>query len=237
MTPAFLELAVGTGDILDSLAFYRQLGFSELATSDAVDHAYAAVTDGAVAIGLHGVDEFVPALRYVRANVRRFVLDAGDAGTDFDDVKLDDDHLHQASLDDPWGHRVTWVEARTFSPPPAETQPSQLGELLEITLPVDDLYRAARFWAPYSERVAAERDEPAHLRLDTNGVAVGLSEERLVPGPALSYCVRDATTLQETLNRFDLPLAAGPLPGHAFARLNAPEGTAFILWREDFVTA
>ncbi len=235
MTPAFLELAVGSADILGSLTFYRQLGFSELATSDAADHAYAAVTDGDIVIGLHGVDGFVPALRYVRANVRRFVLDAGDAGTEFDDVKLDDDELHQASLDDPWGHRVTWVEARTFSPAPAETARSRLGDLLEITLPVDDLYRAARFWAPYSERVAAERDEPPHMRLDTNGVAVGLSEERSVPGPALAYCVHDATALQETLNRFDLPLATGPLPGGAFARLNAPEGTAIVLWQEDFV--
>ena len=49
----FLEFSVRAPDILDSLAFYRVLGFRELDSADIWRHKYTVVSDGAINIGLH----------------------------------------------------------------------------------------------------------------------------------------------------------------------------------------
>ena len=48
----FLELGVQTPDILESLHFYRSLGFTELECTDVYSHKYAVVSDGELCIGL-----------------------------------------------------------------------------------------------------------------------------------------------------------------------------------------
>jgi hypothetical protein len=49
----FLEFAVQTPDILESLHFYKSLGFTELESADIYPHKYAVVSDGELNIGLH----------------------------------------------------------------------------------------------------------------------------------------------------------------------------------------
>ncbi|MDH5241429.1 MAG: hypothetical protein OEW73_11660, partial [Gammaproteobacteria bacterium] len=49
----FLEFSVRAPDILESLYFYRTLGFVELEIGDMWSHKYAVVSDGELNIGLH----------------------------------------------------------------------------------------------------------------------------------------------------------------------------------------
>ena len=53
MLGRFLEFSVRAEDILESLAFYKALGFTELAIGDVWKHKYAVVSDGDICIGLH----------------------------------------------------------------------------------------------------------------------------------------------------------------------------------------
>ncbi len=52
----YLELSVRTTDIIDSLGFYKLLGFTELEIGDVWSHKYAVISDGVLCIGLHDKD-------------------------------------------------------------------------------------------------------------------------------------------------------------------------------------
>ena len=67
----FLELSVPATDLAASLDFYLRLGFSELRVNDIRPGSYAAVTDGQIVIGLHGVGLEEPALTFVRPDLAR----------------------------------------------------------------------------------------------------------------------------------------------------------------------
>ena len=232
----FLELAVQCDDILASLAFYRQLGFVELTTNDGNDYGYAVVSDGRVCIGLHNKPEFPMALRFVKENVRKMVLDLSEANIEFDDVRLGEDELHQASLSGPYGNTISWVEARTFSPPDSDIDESLLGRFLEVSLPVSEVYTAARFWAPYSSRVLGDDGQSGHMRLDTGGINLGLCEHSGRASPVLTFELRDAGQLQACMDQFGILPSRKPKPEGAFAALDAPEGTGIVLYREDFLS-
>ena len=53
MIGRFLEISVHAPDVLASLAFYEELGFSQVTTGEAWPYPYAVVTDGRLGIGLH----------------------------------------------------------------------------------------------------------------------------------------------------------------------------------------
>ena len=50
----FHELTLPTPDIRASVEFYERLGFWQAETGDAWSHPYGVVTDGRIALGLHG---------------------------------------------------------------------------------------------------------------------------------------------------------------------------------------
>ncbi len=54
-----------TPNIIDSLGFYKLLGFHELEIGDVLTHKYAVVSDGELCIGLHDRSLDVPALTFV----------------------------------------------------------------------------------------------------------------------------------------------------------------------------
>jgi len=235
MATRFLEFAVPSSDVLESLGFYRDLGFTELTTQDSISYAYAVVTDGRIMIGLHGIEDVEPSVRFVRPNVREAVLKLGERGIEFEDVHLDEDELHRVSVRGPSGNRVTWLEARTYSPPLEDVGDSLLGRFLELTFPVTELYEAAHFWAPYAERVTGESKDPPRMRFDAGGLPLGLSETRDIKAPALAFIVDDTEGLQQRLDRTGISLDVGALPVEAFATIRAPEGSLLALYRKDFM--
>ena len=50
----FHEVSVHAPDVLESLAFYERLGFTQVTAGEAFPYPYAVVADGRLAIGLHG---------------------------------------------------------------------------------------------------------------------------------------------------------------------------------------
>ena len=232
----FLEFAVASEDILESLAFYRQLGFTELPTSDGIVRGYAVVTDGRICIGLHEPTDALPSIRLVQPNVRRFVIDLATQNVELSAVHIGEEELHRASLRGPSGNIITWIEARTFSPPEADTPLSVLGRFIELTLPVRELIEAARFWAPFADNVVGEADEPPHMRMQIGTTAIGLCE-RPGPGePLLTFVVADRIALSERVERYGFELEPARDGSNAFL-LRAPEGTLLAIRDTDFIVA
>ena len=230
----FLEFAVAAEDILESLAFYRQLGFTELPTSDGIARGYAVVTDGNICIGLHEPTDALPSIRLVQPNVRRFVIDLATQNVEFSAVHIGEEEMHRASLRGPFGNTVTWIEARTFSPPEADTTASVLGRFVELTLPVADLIEAARFWAPFADNVIGEADDPPHMRMQIGSTAIGLCERSGSNEPMLTFVVNDKVELDERMERYGFRPEA-PSADASAVLIRSPEGTLLAARQNDFI--
>ena len=113
----FLEFSVRTPDILESLSFYKALGFSELAIGDVWTHRYAVVSDGEVCIGLHDCDFDSPSITFVHPDLAKYARNMSGSGIDFSVLRIDEDVFNEIGFRDRDGHMVRLLEARTFSPP------------------------------------------------------------------------------------------------------------------------
>jgi len=80
----FLEFSVRTADILESLYFYKTLGFVELEIGDMWSHKYAVVSDGELNIGLHDREFDAPALTFVQQDLAKHAISMSDHGFNFD---------------------------------------------------------------------------------------------------------------------------------------------------------
>jgi len=67
----FLEFSVRTPNILESLGYYKQLGFTELESGDVWSHKYAVVTDGLLCIGLHDRVFDAPSISFVQQDLAK----------------------------------------------------------------------------------------------------------------------------------------------------------------------
>jgi len=174
----FLEFTVHTPDILESLSFYKLLGFHELEVRDTWPHKYAVVSDGDLCIGLHELPaEEGPALTFVLRKLAREARAMADHGFDFELLRLDEDVFNELGFRCRDNHRIRMIEARTFSRPDDDAESSLCGRFFEISLPVRDAMRAGRFWAPLAPEVQRIREEPTtHMRFNAAGIALGLSE-------------------------------------------------------------
>jgi len=83
MLGRFLEFSVQTSNIIDSLGFYRLLGFHELEIGDVLSHKYAVVSDGELCIGLHDRSLEGPALTFVHQDLAHEARSMSDHGFDF----------------------------------------------------------------------------------------------------------------------------------------------------------
>jgi hypothetical protein len=232
----FLELGLAAPDILESLHFYRTLGFTELAVGEVWPHKYAVVTDGALFIGLHENPVAAPVITLVQPSLRQHVLALQDAGTEFETTRLGEDEFNLAVLRDPDGLAVMLVEARTYSPAPETPPASLLGECLELALPVRDALAAAHFWAPLAPRLAAHREEPEpRFRLAVDGLVLGLGTRPALTRPLLVYRVADAASLQAAFDRLGVfPGPAADLPGESWGTIRSPEGADIALLKADY---
>jgi hypothetical protein len=232
----FLEFSVQTPDILSSLAFYKALGFTELAIGDVWSHKYAVVSDGELCIGLHEREFDSPALTFVHPDVASHARSMADHGFDFRFMQVDQDTFNQLGFADHDGHMIMMLEARTFSPAIDDIRRSLCGEWFETTLPVKNAMHAGRFWAPLAPVLLQLREEPTtHMRFDTDGMSLGLSESIALKRPSLCFKCRDKEALQSTIDLHDMRYQLFPGFEGAFAELSAPEGTRIYLFDEDFL--
>lgn len=232
----FLELSVHTGNILESMHFYRTLGFEEMETSDVWPHKYAVMSDGVINIGLHDRMFDSPALSFVQPDLARHARSMADHGFDFTYLQLDDDVFNELGFKDRDGHPVAMQEARTFTPGDEYDNDSACGSWFELTLPVRDAVRAAAFWAPLAPVVLQIREEPTmHMRFDAGGMPLGLSESIALDQPSPCFKCHDKVALKELVEHRGLEYQKFPGFEGAFMVLEAPEGTRLYVFDEDFL--
>lgn len=232
----FLELSVHTPDILESLDFYKTLGFSELQIGDVWSHKYAVVSDGVLNIGLHDREFSATALSFVQQELAKHARSMADHGFDFTEMRLDEDVFNELHFIDRDGHTITMLEARTYYGGDEDDNDSACGNWFELTLPVRDAMRSARFWAPLAPLVLNLREEPTmHMRFDAGGIALGLSESIALHGPSLCFKCGDRESIAELCDRFGYTTEKYPGYEGAFRAIRAPEGTCLYLFDEDFL--
>lgn len=222
----FLEVSVPARDVLASLAFYRALGFAELVTGDIRPWHYAVVTDGRIAIGLHGAGFDEPALSFVRPNLARQVPVLEAAGHAFELCRLGAEEFHEAALRSPDGWLIRMMEARTWSPGAAGTAGTAIGACTEVTLACADPGVTGAFFEAAGFLPAADAGTEADaLRLEAPGLTLGLRRSAPLPAATLRFRPVDlAATLRALAGRDLAPARAAE--GHV---LRAPEGTRLVL--------
>jgi catechol 2,3-dioxygenase-like lactoylglutathione lyase family enzyme len=234
MLGRFLEISVYAPELLESLAFYERLGFTQAAVGETWSHPYAVVTDGRLFIGLHRYEFPSPSLTFVQPDLVNNLERLEGLGIELAFRRVGADVFNEAGFVDPNGQMVTLLEARTFSPPARRGhETSRLGWFEEFALPSQDLDASARYWEQLGF-VAVERAEQpwprAGLTSDTLNVAlVGGGHLRR---PALVFRETDmperVQRLRESGLDFErqLPQALDPRQS---ALLIAPEGTPLLL--------
>ena len=232
----FLEFSVCTPNILESLAYYKTLGFAELETGDVWPHKYAVLSDGVLCIGLHEREFDSPAITFVQQDLAKRARSMADHGFDFDFMQLDEDAFNELRLADRDGHRITMLEARTFTGGDEFDSDSDCGTWFELSLPARDAVHAARFWASVAPNLLRMREEPTtHMRFDVGGAAVGISESIALTSPSLCFRCQDKNALSALIEKHDLPHEKFPGYEGAFVALKAPEGTMLYAFDEDFL--
>ena len=232
----FLEFSVRTPDILESLAFYKALGFTELESGDIWPHKYVVVSDGILNIGLHDREFPAPAVTFVHHDVAKTARAMTDHGFDFNVMQLDEDAFNELGLPDRDGHQVSMLEARTFHAADADLDDSVCGTWFELSLPARDALRSARFWGSVTPHILEVREEPTtHMRFDAGGAPVGLSESIALDNPSLCFKCHDKDALDALVEKESL--RAQRFPGYegAFLAIKAPEGTMLYVFDEDFL--
>ena len=232
----FLEFSIRTPDIIESLSYYKLIGFTEREIGDVWTHKYAVVGDGLLDIGLHDREFDAPAITFVQHDLARRARSMTDHGFDFDVMHLEEDVFNELGLADRDGHRLSMLEARTFTGADEFDDDSILGTWFEVSLPVRNAVRSARFWAPVAPNLLRMREEPTvHMRFDVGGAALGLSESIALKAPSLCFICRDKDALFAAIERHNLPHEKFPGYEGAFVALRAPEGTMLYAFDEDFL--
>jgi hypothetical protein len=232
----FLEFSVHAPDILESLHFYKTLGFVELEIGDMWSHKYAVVSDGEVNIGLHDRVFDAPAISFVQQDIAKHARSMADHGFEFSYMQLGEDAFNELQFPDRDGHMVAMLEARTFHLNEEAENDSLCGSWFELTLPVRDALHAARFWAPIAPALLEMREEPTtHMRFAADGVPLGLSESIAVTAPSLCFKCPDRHGLMGVLEQNGIAFEKFPGFEGAFVAITAPEGTTLFAFEEDFL--
>jgi catechol 2,3-dioxygenase-like lactoylglutathione lyase family enzyme len=232
----FLEFSVRTPDILESLHFYKTLGFTELESADIWPHKYAVVGDGELNIGLHDHEFDAPTVTFVQPDLAKHARSMTDHGFEFRYLQLGEDTFNELGFTDRDGNLVSMVEARTFHMSEDAERNSACGSWFELSLPVREAVNAAQFWAPIAPTLLQMREAPTiHMRFDATGVALGLSESIALQGPSLCFKCPDRDGLLAVLQHHGLRHERFPGYEGAFVAIEAPEGTRLFVFDEDFL--
>ncbi|HEX9707862.1 MAG TPA: hypothetical protein VGA24_09525 [Steroidobacteraceae bacterium] len=234
MIGRFHEVSVHAPDLLDSLAFYERLGFSQVTTGEAWPYPYAVVADGRLAIGLHGRElAQSPLLAFVLPDLSGNLEALEGRGIEILDRRLGDDVFNEASFEI-HGQRIRLLEARTHSPAQQTArETSRLGWFEEIVLPVSDVKRAEQAWDRIGFVPAEEGEDPyPHIGLTSDSLNVALLRTGLLKRPALMFAEADMPARIAGLRDAGFEMSRRPpgdLDPDRHALLIAPEGTQLLL--------
>ena len=225
----FLEYSLPTADIRASLEFYQRLGFTELPVGDIRNYHYAVISDGRIALGLHGSGFEAPALSFVKTDVAVSVdtLDMAEDTISF--MKLGAESFHEIGVQSPDGHLVVMMEARTFSRADLSgLTPTAIGQISEISLGCRDLTAERHFWSRAGFMAGDETPEDTFdqaLELLAPGLRLGLRSEVPAGRSAIRLLATDEAELIATLECLEIPFRR---QADVFG-IDAPEGTRLLI--------
>jgi catechol 2,3-dioxygenase-like lactoylglutathione lyase family enzyme len=233
MPGRFHELSVSTPDILASLDFYEGLGFWQALTGDVWPHPYAVVTDGRIALGLHEKPDFT-AITFIAPDLAALADSLSAAAVPLRLRQTDPEVFNRLEFDDPAGHNIRMLAARTFSPAErSEDRNSRLGYCAHYSMPARDASAVADFWEALGFVAMPQDEDPyAHQSLTSDGIDLALHSPRLLPTPALVFCEEDMADRINRLRQAGISFATSlprALATSGNALLEAPEGTLLLL--------
>jgi catechol 2,3-dioxygenase-like lactoylglutathione lyase family enzyme len=232
----FHEFSVTADDVRDTVEFYERLGFTQATTTDTYAHPYGVLTDGRVYIGIHGRAAPSPTLTFVRPGVAATLSAFERAGIELERVRTGDEVFNELGFNDPFGHAIAVIEARTYSPVArGVTEPSLCGDFAEVSLPVADFAAAQAFWEPLGFVAAEESLNPyAHLALTSDHIDIAFHAPRVCERPMLVFrepgMRKRIATLRERGHK--APAAARMQAGAGSALIEAPDGTLLLMLEE-----
>ena len=230
----FLEISVFAPEIRDSLAFYESLGFVQAPVGETFNHPYAVVTDGRLFLGLHGRAVPSPALTFVMPRLMQGMEQLEQLGIEFEDLQLGNEVFNRLSFRDPSGQAVNVFEARTFSPPPLESQPTTTcGYFTEYGLPAREAGPMRVFWEALGFVAWDEQPEPfPRTAITSDHLNLALYRSRAFRQPLLTFEDPDMRERLARLKERGCQLSdemPDSLDESSNAILIAPEGTRLLL--------
>ena len=232
MLGRFLEFSLSAETLARAFEFYRSLGFQPVTVGDQLEHAYVALSDGSVALGLHLRPQDGPLLTFVRPQLRDYARALKRTGIELERAELADDEFNQIVFADPSGQRIALLEARTFAPGEWNHHNVRAcGEFLEYSIPTHSLERSRVFWETFGFAPVAKGEAPQPwLRLAGRGVVIGLHAAGFRPG--LTFRSEQLDARLEYLRAQGVDSKAGaPVaePGQQSATLSSPDGSSIYL--------
>ena len=222
----FLEFSVPTPDLAASLDFYLRLGFSEVRVNDIRPRGYAAVTDGQIVIGLHGVGLDEPALTFVKPDLARHARALMDAGTELSFQRLDADQFNEVGLRTPDGLLLQLLEAPTFSVADDEVDAPLIARCTELTLRSAEVAETQTFFE-LAGFLGTEGEDEESVLLAAPGLSLALRPASSRGG--VSLCFEPGGDWRSRLDTRGISVRPA---GHDYV-LVAPEGTRLLLIAED----
>jgi catechol 2,3-dioxygenase-like lactoylglutathione lyase family enzyme len=232
----FHELSLAVPDVRASVDFYERLGFTQATTADTFAHPYGVLTDGRLVIGLHQRPGPSTVLTFVRPGVASALPSFANAAIELTVCRTGDEVFNEVGFEDPFGHAVAVLEARTYSPPDRpETEVSLCGDFAEVSLPASDFAAAQAFWEPLGFVAAAEAQSPyPHLALTSDHLDVAFHRPRLQMQPMLVFREPDMAARIARLHEHGFGLRpALPESQTPGAFLESPDGTTLLLLAGD----
>ena len=146
----FHEISLSTGDLAASIAFWREQGWTRSQIRPVWPHPYAALTYGALVIGLHEHRFPSPSVTFVHPDIAAALEEHRDAGMIITFAKTGPGLFNEFGFRDPHGHMVTLLEAPTHEAPVLPTPPpgKRTTPSVEVffSLPAEDIDLGLRFW-------------------------------------------------------------------------------------------
>ena len=222
----FLEISLSTPEILASLDFYKKLGFVEAPAREAWRHPYTVVTDGRLYIGLHQRELASPALSFALPELRKQLPNLESLGIKFEFCNIELHRFNEVGFFDPDGGLVALLEARTYSPVPAEVE-TLCGYFLEYRLPVRDPAATLKFWEELG-LIATPAEDGQRPQVSWGGINISLEDFGTRAKPALVFANGNLEETEALCEMRGLPIQKDPRG----LRVTTPEGLSLVLQAE-----
>lgn len=229
------RIAISCSDIRSSLPFYKQLGFSVLATDSETTPSFARLSDGTIILTLISEPFRTPALAYFTADLQQTCAALQQKGIAVQTDTNEHGEITAARITGPdsltlWLHRPQKKAVQ-----PAATPNSVCGTFGELAIGVSDLDVSIAYWEQLGFRVRHRSDLLYPFAIMTDGaMIIGLHNNKEVRAPAITYFAKDMADRIERLKKEGVQFVVEFPPGAdgriANAVAKAPDGQMFYLF-------